>query len=236
MATAKSVLAELKAKGSEKTRATYVRHGMAAERVLGVSVAELKLVAKKIKGEQSLAMELYTSGMMEAMYLAGMVAKGSVMTRAQLNSWAKGAAGMSMVPEHTVPWVTVENAAARELAVEWMGAKTLAPSGWCSYAGLLATLPDEALDLKEIEGLLGRVVKSIDAAANRERYTMNGFVIAVGTYVKPLLAAAKKAAKTLGDVSVDVGDTACEVPVAEAYIAKVEGMGRVGLKRKTIRC
>ena len=65
---------------------------------------------------------------------------------------------------------------------------------------------------------------------------MNGFVIAVGTYVAPFHAAAKAAAKKLGDVSVDVGDTACEVPMAEAYIGKVEGLGRVGVKRKTIRC
>jgi len=42
--------------------------------------------------------------------------------------------------------------------------------------------------------------------------------------------------KRPGDVSVDVGKTACAVPVAEAYLAKVEGMGRVGVKRKTLRC
>jgi hypothetical protein len=132
--------------------------------------------------------------------------------------------------------VTVENVVGRELALEWMGSGKLAPSGWCTYSGLLATLPDDALNMKEIEGLLARVVKGIDAAANRERYTMNGFVISVGCYVAPLLGAAKAAAKKLGNVSVDVGDTACKVPVALEYIAKVEGMGRVGLKRKTIRC
>jgi hypothetical protein len=71
-----SVIAELKKKASEKTRATYVRHGMAAERLLGVSVAELKVVAKKIKGQQALACELYDTGIMEAMYLAGLVADG----------------------------------------------------------------------------------------------------------------------------------------------------------------
>jgi hypothetical protein len=234
--TLESVMAGLKAKGSEKTRATYVRHGIPAERAMGVSVADLKVIAKGLKGQQAVALELYATGMMEAMYLAGMVAKGSLMTRGELTSWAQGAAGMSMVAEHTVPWVTVESAAGRELAMEWMRSKELAPSGWCTYSGLVATLPDEALDLKEVERLLGVVVTEIDAAANRERYTMNGFVISVGTYVAPLLGAAKAAAKQLGDVSVDVGKTACEVPVAEAYIAKVEGMGRVGLKRKTIRC
>jgi hypothetical protein len=35
---------------------------------------------------------------------------------------------------------------------------------------------------------------------------------------------------------VDVGDTACNVPLATAYIEKIEAAGRVGQKRKTIRC
>jgi hypothetical protein len=234
--TLNSVMSELKAKGSEKTRVTYVRHGMPADKVFGVSVAEMKLIAKKIKGDQALAMELFATGNMDAMYLAGIVANGSWMSKAELQAWAKDSMGMSLIAEHTVPWVTVENVAGPELALEWMGSGKLAPSGWCTYSGLLATLPDDELDIKEIEGLLARVVKGIDAAANRERYTMNGFVISVGCYVAPLLGAAKAAAKKIGNVSVDVGDTACKVPVALEYIAKVEGMGRVGLKRKTIRC
>ena len=36
------------------------------------------------------------------------------------------------------------------------------------------------MNLKEIEKLLGTVVKKIKGAQNRERFTMNGFVIAVG--------------------------------------------------------
>jgi hypothetical protein len=54
--------------------------------------------------------------------------------------------------------------------------------------------------------------------------------------VKALLAEAKVAAAKIGNVSVDVGETACEVPVATAYIEKMEKAGRVGKKRKTLRC
>ena len=92
------------------------------------------------------------------------------------------------------------------------------------------------MDLVQIKDLLNVVVKEIDSAQNRVRYTMNGFVIAVGAYVKPLLKQAKQAAKKIGLVSVDVGDTACKVPLASAYIEKIETAGRVGKKRKTIRC
>jgi hypothetical protein len=143
-----------------------------------------------------------------------------------------------MISEYTVAWVTVDNPKAREIALQWIKSKKehIASSGWCTYSGLVATKPDETLNLAEIEGLLKTIVKEIHKAQNRVRATMNGFVISVGTYVKPLLKQAKAAAKEIGEVSVDVGDTACKVPLATAYIEKIEAAGRVGQKRKTIRC
>lgn len=233
-----SILAELKSKGSEKTRVTYARHGMDAARCFGVSVADLKLIAKTIKGEQALAMELYATGKMEAMYLAGMVASGAKMSKEQLQAWADGSAGMQMIAEYTVPWVAIENTHGRELALKWIASKTgfVATSGWCTYSGLVATVPDEALDLAEIERLLGDIVKRIHSAPNRVRYTMNGFVIAVGSYIQPLSKQARAAASKIGTVSVEMGATACEVPGAMACIEKAEAAGKLGKKRKTIRC
>ena len=93
-----------------------------------------------------------------------------------------------------------------------------------------------SLDLTEIEKLLGTVVKDIKTAANRVRYAMNGFVNAVGSYVKPLSKQAKAAAKQIETISVDVGDTDCKIPLATAYIERIESAGRLGKKRKTIRC
>jgi 3-methyladenine DNA glycosylase AlkD len=238
MSSVKSIMAELKAKGSEKTRKIYARHGMAGAPMFGVSVADLKVIAKRIKGQQALACELYGTGNLDAMYLAGLVADGSQMSEKQLNEWAEGAANMQMIAEYTVPWAAVENAHARELALKWIASKKehVASSGWCTYSGIVATQADETLDLAEIEGLLSAAAKGIKGAQNRVRYTMNGFVIAVGTYVEPLLKKAKATAREIGAVSVDVGDTACTVPLATAYIEKVEAAGRVGKKRKTIRC
>jgi len=238
MATVASIMMELKKKGSAQTRKTYARHGMGSREMFGVKIADLKVVAKKIKGEQELACALYATGNLDAMYLAGIVADGTKMSRAQLNDWAEGAEGLQMIAEHTVPWVAVESLHGRELALQWMKSKKehVASAGWRTYCGLLVTKADEGLDLAEIERLLGVVVKEVGSAQSRVRYTMNGFVIAVGSYVKPLLKKAKAAAKQIGDVSVDVGETACEVPVAAEYIEKMEVMGQVGKKRKTIRC
>ena len=236
MNTVDQVLAELKKKGTEQTRKTFARHG-APSNTYGVKIADLKTIAKKIKGNQALACELYETGNSDAMYLAGIVADGSQMSKKELESWAKGAT-WHMQSEYTVPWVATESPHARELAMKWIKSKqeTIATSGWCTYAGIVATRPDEELDLDEIEELLNHIAKHIHTAPNHVRYTMNAFVIAVGTYVKPLLKKAKQVAKTIGVVEVDMGDTSCKVPLATTYIEKVEAMDRVGKKRKTIKC
>jgi len=233
-----SVMAELKKKGTEQTRKTYARHGAGTKNVFGVKVADMKVIVKKIKGQQALACELFATGNFDAMYLAGLVANGKQMNAKQLDDWAEGASNMRMIAEYSVPWVTVENPDARNIALKWMKStkELVASAGWSTYSGLLALTSDDELDQKEIQSLLDTVVKSIHRAPDRVRMTMNGFVIAVGSYVKPLSKAAKAAAAKIGAVSVDVGDTACKVPDAAAYIEKMEKSGRAFKKRKTIRC
>ena len=161
----------------------------------------------------------------------------SAVRKESASAWAS-AAEWQMISEYTVPWVAAESSDGRALAVKWLDSKKahVAACGWSTYGGIVATTADEDLDLTEIKVLLKRVEQEIGAAPNRVRYTMNGFVIAVGAYVKPLMKQAKATAKKLGKVSVDMHGTSCKVPVALDYIAKIEGMGRVGKKRKTIRC
>ncbi len=238
MPTLKSVMDELKAKGSEKTRKTYIRHGAPSEHVFGVNIADLKVIAKTIKGQQALALQLYETGNMDTMYLAGMLVDGAQMTKKQLQTWVEGAAGIPMISEYTIPWVTVESPYARELALAWIDSKKehVTASGWNTYGGLLATKPDDALDLAEIEELLNTVIQEIGKAKHRVRYCMNLFVISVGSYIKPLLKQAKATAQQIGTLSVDRDDTDCKVPLATAYIAKIEAAGRIGKKRKTMRC
>jgi hypothetical protein len=65
---------------------------------------------------------------------------------------------------------------------------------------------------------------------------MNGFVIAVGSYIAPLTYAAIAAANQIGAVTVDMNGTACKVPDAVEYIRKVEGRGALGKKKKMVKC
>lgn len=237
MPTVNQVMAELKKKGSAQTRKTYARHGAPEDAMFGVKVGDLKPIAKRIKGEQELALELYATGNSDAMYLAGLVADGGQMNKTQLNAWAKQASWY-MLSEYTVPGVAAESPHAVELAKKWMKSKTesIAACGWCTYSFYLSTTPDSEIDGAEIKQLLKEVGTKIHTERNRVRHCMNAFVIAVGSFVKPLHKQALTVAKKIGKVSVDMGDTACKVPLATEYIAKVESMGRVGKKRNSAKC
>lgn len=101
MANAKTILAQLKKKASAKTRAIYAKHGLPADRTYGVSVADMKTIAKSIKGRQDLACELYGTGIVDAMYLAGMVVDGKQMSAKQLEDWARPRQQMPSGPAAT---------------------------------------------------------------------------------------------------------------------------------------
>jgi 3-methyladenine DNA glycosylase AlkD len=234
--TADDVLTELSKMGRDTYRRIFLNHG-APDSILGVKVEDMKKIQKRVKKDHALALDLYDSGIPDAQYLAGLIADPPKMTKPQLQKWAK-TASWGMVGEYTVAWVAAESRFGAELAREWIDSKkeSIAVSGWATFSSLVGIKPDAELELADLERLLNRVQKEIHAAPNRVRYVMNGFVIAVGCYVPALAPKAKAVAKAIGEVEVDMGETACKVPDALEYIAKVEKAGRQGKKRKSAMC
>jgi hypothetical protein len=84
--------------------------------------------------------------------------------------------------------------------------------------------------------VLERVEQTIHHAPDAVRHKMNGFVIAVGSYVRALTNFATQIGEKIGPVKVDMGNTSCQVPFAPDYIRKVEKRGTLGKKRKTAKC
>lgn len=230
------VMKALAAKASPTTKKTLLRHG-AVEPLFGVRIGDLKPLQKQLKGQQAIALELYATKNSDAMYLAGLVADGAQMTRAELDRWARGAT-WHMIAGSTVPWVAAEHPQAVAIAQKWIDSpkELIATAGWATLASVVATVPDDQLPLKGLEALLNRCVKTIQTAPNRVRYVMNSFVICCGTYVAPLGDKAIRAARGMGAVDVDMGDTACQVPDAESYILKCRRGAPVAPKRKSTRC
>ena len=234
--TANGIVAELKSLGNETTKKVLLKHG-AKEPFFGVKIEDLKKIQKRIKKDHQLALELYNTGISDAMYLAGLIADDIQMARKDLQRWVEQAYWY-MLSEYTVPWVAAGSKYGRELALEWIQSKkeNIAVAGWATLSSLMATKEDAELDLAELKELLRRVQKTIHDQPNRVRYAMNGFVIAAGAYVRALTDVALEAADKIGKVSVDMGGTACKVPDAAAYIKKVQQRGAIGKKRKTAKC
>ena len=234
--TLDQAMSELAAKGSEATKKLLVKHG-AKEPFFGVKVADLKVIQKKLKGDQALALKLYATGNGDAQYLAGLVVDGAKMTAAQLQSWAETAA-WGMISGTIVSWVASEHPDGFALALKWIDAKkeSVAVSGWRTLGALATIVPDEQLPVKQFSALLDRIAKTMPSAPDDVRYAMNGFVIACGTYVAPLAGKAIATARQIGRVEIDMGETACKVPEAEAYILKCRRGAPIAPKRKTVRC
>jgi hypothetical protein len=235
--TSAQVLEEIKKSANEQIKKIYVKHG-AKEPFYGVKIEDLKKIQKKVKeNQQQVAMELFATGVGDAQYLAALMAHGSKMSVKELQTWAD-TASYGGISEYSVPWVTCENEKGFDLALKWIDSKkpSIATSGWTTLSSIVATWPDEKLDIPQLKKLLARVEKEIDGAPNRVKYCMNGFVIAVGCYVKALTPLATATGKKIGNVEVDMNGTSCKVPSAPDYIKKVIDKGYLGKKKKTAKC
>jgi 3-methyladenine DNA glycosylase AlkD len=234
--TFEQIMQFLKDHENPNGKKVLMRHG-ARDPFYGVRIGDLKKVVKKVKKNHELALRLYATGNSDAMYLAGLIADENRMSKQQLQDWVKQAYWY-MLSEVAVADVAAETPHWQELAKEWMKSERemIACAGWGTYSAAISVRPNEDLDLEEIGELLEVVERSIHSAPNRVRYDMNNFVICVGSYIPELSDKAKGVAESIGKVSVDMGGTACKVPYAPQYIAKVIDRGNLGKKRPRARC
>jgi 3-methyladenine DNA glycosylase AlkD len=233
--TAQDIVRELEPLGTEPYRKILRNHGV-AEPLFGVKIEELKKIHKRIKKDYQLALDLYDTGIYDVMYLAGLIADDAKMTKQDLRRWV-GKATCDALAEYTVAWVAAESPHGHALALEWIESskERVAACGWATLSGLVALKDDADLDLAELKRLLQRVQKTIHQAPNQVRSVMNGFIIAVGSYVKGLTSQALDAAAKIGTVTVELCG-ACKLPSAPEYIQKVQKRGTIGKKRKTVKC
>ena len=232
---AKAVLKELKALGDAGYRKILLNHGAQPD-CFGVKIPEMKKILKRSGADHALALELYRSGNYDAMYLAGLMADDRHMTPRELQEWVARAS--PPLAASTVAWVAAGSGHGWEVAQKWIDSnqELVAAAGWSTLTSLVSITPDVAMDLPGLERLLKRVQAHIHSAPNEVRRRMNGFVIAVGSYVAPLTKAALAAGKKIGSVTVDVGNTACEVPGVAEAIGKVAARGTIGRKRPGAKC
>jgi 3-methyladenine DNA glycosylase AlkD len=211
-------MAILEKLGTEQTRKTWARHG-AKGPMFGVLFGELFKLMKRIDLDHELARELWATGNVDARNLAMKIADPLAMTPDELDRWAIENP-MRMCSLY-VATLAAEGPHARNKVREWLSSsdERLRATGW-TLLGRLSDL-DETFPEDQLLRGVEEIEKSIHSAPNDVKNDMNRALITIGGRSTAMRKSVLAAAKRIGEVTVDNGDTACKTPDVAQTVEKM---------------
>lgn len=230
------VMQELEALGKERTKKIYMSNG-AQEPLFGVATGAMKPIAKKIKLNQPLAEALYATGNYDAMYFAGIIAEPKAMTESDFERWIDGAY-FYMLSDYVVAVTLAEADIAQQIADKWIasGEELKMSAGWSCYCWLLGNRPDVEFSESKMANMLEMVKSAIHNSPERTKSAMNNFLHTVGVSYVPLHDKALATAQQIGPVELKKNNKKSSFLHAYESIQKEVERGRIGFKRKYVRC
>ena len=209
------VMAQLKKAGTAQNIKVYGRHG--AGKMFGVSFANIYKLQKQIKQDHALAEELWASGYSEAQVLAALVADPAQVTSSMADQWITTAD--SYATADYLAGLVAKTPVAQKKMQQWMKSpkEVYRTAGYHMLAVMLRN--GAAVSDGDCRRILQTIEKEIHSSPNRARYAMNSALIGLGGR-RGLTAEALAAAKRIGKVYVDHGDTSCKTPDAVESIPK----------------
>lgn len=230
------VMQELEALGKERTKKIYMSNG-AQEPLFGVATGAMKPIAKKIKLNQPLAEALYATGNYDAMYFAGIIAEPKAMTESDFERWIDGAY-FYMLSDYVVAVTLAEADIAQQVADKWIasGEELKMSAGWSCYCWLLGNRPDVEFSESKMANMLEMVKSAIHNSPERTKSAMNNYLHTVGVSYIPLHDKALATAQQIGPVELKKNNKKSSFLHAYESIQKEVERGRIGFKRKYVRC
>jgi 3-methyladenine DNA glycosylase AlkD len=171
--TVAEVLAELAALEDPKARAVNEKHGDDH----GVNLGKLRAVAKRLKTQQELALELWRTADTAARLLALLICRPKAFDRAELDVMLREAR-TPKVHDWLVNYVVKKNPHAEQLRLAWFADvdPVVASAGWALTTERVAKKPD-GLDLA---GLLDVIEAEMKDAPDRLQWAMNHCLAQIG--------------------------------------------------------
>jgi len=83
------IIKEIKSKAKPKDLAAMARFGMNPNNRLGLSVVEMRKIAKKIGSDHDLALKLFDSGYVESRIIAALIDEPDKVTENQMDKWVR---------------------------------------------------------------------------------------------------------------------------------------------------
>jgi hypothetical protein len=213
------ILATLRRLGKPQTAAIYKRHG-SGDNVFGALTSEIAKLQKKIEVDHELAMELWKTGNAEARVLALQIADPEKLTRADVDGLVTDDG-----PVHFVGWylagLVARSPVGGETMAAWMKSsdELTREMGYGIFGFRLKDDPSSVSDAGA-EQVLATIENEIHHSPNWARHAMNDAIISIGVFKPTLRKRAIDAARRIGKVRVDHGETNCKTPDAASYIEK----------------
>jgi 3-methyladenine DNA glycosylase AlkD len=212
--TLTEVLKQLKALGNEKMRAHNTKNG-AGDNQFGVSLGDIRALAKKIRTDHPLALSLWETGNVDAQFLAALLVQPKNLSAMEMDRMVR-----SVTFVRVADWlnsnVVRQHPDKEFLRRDWMATddRWAARAGWDLTAERVAKSPD-GLDLP---GLLARIESEMPDAEPEVQWTMNNTLAAIGIHFPKYRKRAIAIGETLGiyrDYPVSKG---CTSPFAPIWI------------------
>ncbi len=231
-----TVMQELEKLGKERLKKIYMSNG-ACEPLFGVATGEMKPLSKKIGINQELAEQLYATNNYDAMYFAGIIADPDGMSEDDYERWINQAY-FFMISDFIVAVTLSESNIAFKVADKWIssGVDLKMSAGYSCYCWMLGNRKDSEFSLYRIEELLEIVRTTIKTVPERSKASMANFVLTVGISYIPLHDKALQVAKEIGEIKVKRDKK--PPMILNPYEDIVDGVnkGRLGFKRRYVRC
>jgi 3-methyladenine DNA glycosylase AlkD len=215
--TLKQALAALEKGGTAQNRKIYGRHGVTGA-MFGVSYALQKKLAKQAGTDQDLAVALWATGNHDARVLASMVCDPTAFSSRELDAMARDLD--SYVLADAFSNIVIRSGHPLKKYEAWKNRKSehVSAAAWNILAS--QALHDDTLSDAFCTEQIDLIAREIHQRPNRTRHSMNQALISLGVRNPKLEKKARTAAKKIGKVEVDHGQTSCETPDAAAYMTK----------------
>lgn len=220
--TVHEILAQLKSLGDDARRAHNTKAG-APDNQFGVKLGDIRAMAKKIKADHELALQLWDSGNVEAQLLATLLLKPKALSADQLDKLTRSTT-CTQVADWLNAYVVAQHPEKEVLREKWMRAK----DRWAARAGwnLTASRVSKDADGLDLTALLDRIEKEMPKAMPEVQWTMNNTLGAIGIHHplhrKRVLALGEKIG-LYRDWPVSKGCTPPYVPVWVEAMVKRQG-------------